>query len=140
MLDAFDIKKPAHLIGHCGGGALAIRTITEFPERFSLNHILHNSITSEIPPTLSKILTDYNIHLLVTWIEDGDHLKCCVAYKAFRLMRKNHFKHIKLVDIDNDFLGAVLAPGQGRGTNSVFVFTPSQSYISQVLSFLKQRQ
>ncbi len=94
---------------------------------------------------LRSTLSQHNIRLLVTWEEDEDHLKCCVAYKYFNKLRKESSTVVTLVDLAHPMtLHAVGVPvpwrdgeeSVGRGTNDLFAFLPSSVYVDQCLSFI----
>jgi len=92
---------------------------------------------------LETTVLQHNIKILVTWNEDQDHLRCCLAYKSLQKLRKANFSNISLVDIDEHTLGDTGAKvsGMGRGDDDeVFVFNPSVEYICQISAFLKNNE
>lgn len=127
-----------------------MRTLVKYPERFKGKKLVfHNSVTSEIPLGFGTSLIENDTHVLVTWREDPDHLRCSVGYKGFDKMRKSNFPNLTLVDIGKGVLplfsleglkycscAQSSGKGMGRGTNEISVFFPAESYLHQVLGFL----
>ena len=112
VLDAFGATSQVSVIGFCGGAATFMRTLVQYPTRFQgRNHVFHNSVTSEVPLELEQHLLEGKMDLLVTWNEDRDHLKISVGYKGLQRLRKENFPNLVLIDIGDDVLSAVDAPG-----------------------------
>ena len=127
-------------IGFCGGAANFIRTITEYPNYFAKRHIFHNSVIGQIPEGFEKTLEKFHVKVWVSWCEDIDHSKGCVAYKFLNKKRKEGNKHIFLQDIDDSELSSngMWSRNMGRKTSNVMIFDPSEGYFEFVKQFLKE--
>eukprot|EP01090_Pellita_catalonica_P007686 TRINITY_DN18287_c0_g1_i1.p1 TRINITY_DN18287_c0_g1~~TRINITY_DN18287_c0_g1_i1.p1 ORF type:complete len:344 (-),score=28.87 TRINITY_DN18287_c0_g1_i1:30-1061(-) len=143
ILNAFRKTTNVSVVGFCGGAATFYRTIVKYPSRFkNCNHVFHNSVTSEVPKQLPEILAKEHMKMYLSWIEDIDHSRYCLAYKWFDNSRKAK-KYDDIIEFENlsdEILGAVGAhcnPTLTRlGADSVFVFYPSEQYLNKTVPFL----
>ena len=126
-------------VGFCGGAANLIRTISEEPGFFAKKHIFHNSVIGQIPEKFEKNLEKFNMKVWVSWCEDVDHSKGCVAYKYFNKKRKEGNKHVFLRDIGEEELSSngMWSKNMGRKTSNIMIFEPSAGYVEFVKEFLK---
>jgi hypothetical protein len=101
VLDAYDIRDPVNVIGHCGGAATFFRTFVRYPSRFTgRNHVLHNCIIAQWPSTLDQTLVNQRSRFCVTWTEDSEHMRWCVSYKHLAQLRKQKFAQVDFYDIN----------------------------------------
>lgn len=124
--------------GFCGGGALMIRTISNFPEMFEKNHIFYNLMISAYPDNFEKIITNYKMNIKVFWNADIDHPIYSVGYKYASNMNKKNNPYMKLIKTTNDDLisSGLWAKGYGRGNSDfIFIFLPSFKFLNFQNSF-----
>lgn len=138
LLNAFGAKRHVATIGFCGGAATFYRALVAYPRLFAgERHVAHNCVTSEWPESIVQTLAAHGCRLLVTWCEDEDHSRYCVAYKALTKLRKAACPVVDFINIPYDVLPAVGAwvRDMGRGSSSLYCFTPSETYRETVRRF-----
>jgi hypothetical protein len=142
VLRAFNVTRPVSLIGHCGGSASFMRAFVKFPQPFQrCNHVFHNCVTAQWPPKLDAMLQQHKCRLLVTWIEDSDHMRWCVAHKHLTKLAKRKAPFLDFYNVASDVLAYIgcTVPGMGRQyVNSGQCFRPSTYYMEQILTHVTQ--
>jgi hypothetical protein len=140
ILKKLNIEKIS-ICGYCGGGALMIRTMSQFPELFDKYHIFYNLIISAYPNNFEKLIHKYKMNIIVVWSADPDHPVCSISYKWLKNHTKNKNPNIKLVNITKDDIisSGLWAKGYGRSnTDNIFILLPSLIFLNFMNSFFNE--
>lgn len=128
--------------GYCGGAALMIRTMNQYPEYFEKQHILYNIIIGQYPDNFETLVEKYKFNFSVFWGQDDDHPKYSYSYKWLKNKNKTNNKNIQLIDLDkNDELiaSSLWAKGYGRtNTDSVFIFLVGMNFLNFCNSYYNE--
>ena len=83
LLEAFRCPPGgAHVLGHCMGGAMFLRALSEAPALFGHAHVLNNTTIGVWPEATARILADKGGSLLAYHDADEDHMREAVACKT----------------------------------------------------------
>lgn len=136
LLEAFRCPPGgAHLLGHCMGGAMGLRALSEAPALFGHAHVLNNTTIGVWPKATAKILEDKGGSLLAYHDADEDHMREAVACKALSKLAKERPELCSFTDCMHEVDAGKAHPfpcgvvddlaGISR-TEKVFVYEPTE--------------
>ena len=146
LLEAFRCPPGgAHVLGHCMGGAMFLRALSEAPSLFGHTHVLNNTTIGVWPEETVSILEDKGGSLLAFQDADADHMREAVACKALSKLAKDRPELCSFTDcmheVDagkaNPFPSGLVTDLAGAArTDEAFCYEPSEALKRKVRAHL----
>ena len=146
LLEAFRCPPGgAHVLGHCMGGAMFLRALSEAPMLFGHAHVLSNTTIGAWPEATARILEEKGGSLLAYHDVDEDHMREAVACKALSKLARERPELCNFTDCMHEVEAGKAHPfpsdcvtvlaGVSR-TGNAFVYEPTEALKRQVSAHL----
>jgi len=146
LLEAFRCPPGgAHVLGHCMGGAMFLRALSEAPSLFGHTHVLNNTTIGVWPEETVSILDDKGGSLLAFHDADADHMREAVACKALSKLAKDRPELCSFTDCMHEVdagkahpfpSGLVTDLAGASRTDEAFCYEPSEALKRKVRAHL----